>query len=128
MLKEYFLEIVTTSINELVKVGKLGQMSENDSFSLNIEVPKNTEYGDFAVNVSSLARYAKLPPAKIAEIISENISKTNFDVNIVAGFINFSLKNSVFNEILFSVLDKKLDYARNNKGENKGNDDNKQRL
>ncbi len=119
MLKEYFLEIVTTSINQLVRDGKLGQMSDNDSFSLNIEVPKNAEYGDFAVNVSSLARYAKLPPIKIAEIISENIEKTNFDINVVAGFINFSLKNSIFNGILSEVLDKKLDYARNNKGDNK---------
>ena len=73
MLKEYFLEKVTNSVNELVKKGLLGQMSENDTFAFQTDVPKNPEFGDFAVNVSSLARYAKLPPVKIAEIVAENI-------------------------------------------------------
>ena len=76
MLKEYFLEKVNTSIRDLVKNKSLGQMTEDDEFSLQSEVPKNIQFGDFAVNVSSLARYAKLPPAKIAELISENIDKT----------------------------------------------------
>ena len=116
MLKEYFLEKVTNSVNELVKKGLLGQMSENDTFAFQTDVPKNQEFGDFAVNVSSLARYAKLPPVKIAEIVAENIEKTNFDVNIAAGFINFKLHNNILNNILVEVIDKKLDYAKNNQG------------
>ena len=119
MLKEYFLEKVTNSVNELVKKGLLGQMSENDAFSFQADVPKNPEFGDFAVNVSSLARYAKLPPAKIAELVAENIEKTNFDVNIAAGFVNFKLHNNLLNNILVEVIDKKIDYAKNNQGEGK---------
>lgn len=117
MLKEYFLEKVTNSVNELAKKGLLGQMSENDTFAFQTDVPKNPEFGDFAVNVSSLARYAKLPPAKIAELVAENIEKTNFDVNIAAGFINFKLHNNLLNNILVEVIDKGIDYAKNNQGQ-----------
>lgn len=117
MLKEYFLEKVTNSVNELAKKGLLGQMSENDTFAFQTDVPKNPEFGDFAVNVSSLARYAKLPPAKIAELVAENIEKTNFDVNIAAGFINFKLHNNLLNNILVEVIDKEIDYAKNNQGQ-----------
>ena len=119
MLKEYFLNKVVNSVKELVKDSKLGQMKETDEFSFQVDVPKNTEFGDFAVNVSSLARYAKLPPVKIAETIAENIQKENFDINIAAGFINFKLNNEMLNNILVEIADKKLDYAKNNQGNNK---------
>lgn len=118
MLKEYFLEKVNSSVNSLIATEKLGQMTEKDKFSLQAEVPKNTQFGDFAVNVSSLARYAKLAPVKIAELISENIEKNDFDINVTAGFINFKLHNGMLNNILAEVLDKKLDFAKNNQGNN----------
>src|SRR5699024_2478471 len=81
--------------------------------------PKNTQFGDFAVNVSSLAKFAKLPPVKIAELIAENISKENFDINVTAGFINFKINNIFLNNILSEILSKKLDYAKNNQGSGK---------
>ncbi len=116
MLKEYFLEKVNNSVKELTQKGLLGSMSQNDEYSFQTDIPKNTQFGDFAVNVSSLARYAKLAPAKIAEIISENITPDGFDINIAAGFINFKLHNNMLNEILSEILEKKEDYARNNFG------------
>lgn len=119
MLREYFLDKVKTSIKELTNKGQLGQMSADDTFALNSEVPKNPTFGDFAVNVSSLSRYAKLPPVQIAQLISDNIEKENFDINIAAGFINFKLKSPIFNAILSEILDKKLEYGKNNAGNNK---------
>ena len=119
MLKEYFLSKVVETVKELAKENKLGQMKETDEFSFQVDVPKNIEFGDFAVNVSSLARFAKLPPVKIAELIAENIKKENFDINIAAGFINFKLHNNMLNNILVEIADKKLDYAKNNQGNNK---------
>ena len=118
MLKEYFLEKVTNTVKNLVEVGKLGQMSPSDSFALQGETPKNTQFGDFAVNVSSLARFAKLAPPQIAQTIADNIEKDGFDINIAAGFINFKLHNNMLNNILAEVMDKKLDYAKNNQGNN----------
>ena len=118
MLKEYFLKKVSSAIENLVKEEKLGQMKESDSFELQAEIPKNTQFGDFAVNISSLARYAKLPPVKIAELVSEAIEKDNFEINVAAGFINFKLGNKLLNNILVEVLEKKLDFAKNNQGKN----------
>lgn len=119
MLKEYFLEKVNSAINELLKGNKLGAMTAECGFSLQTDVPKNAQFGDFAVNVSSLARYAKLPPVKIAEIIAEKIEKTDFEVNIAAGFINFKLGNNLLNNVLVEIGEKGTDYAKNNYGEGK---------
>ena len=119
MLKEYFLEKVNETVNDLKAKGILGQMPKDAEFSLQAEIPKNAQFGDFAVNVSSLARFAKLPPVKIAEIIAENINKEGFEINVTAGFINFKLHNNMLNDILSEVLTKKLDYAKNEQG--KGN-------
>ena len=119
MLKEYFLEKVNKSVKELVDAGKLGQMKAEDAFSFQTDVPKNTQFGDFAVNVASLARYARLAPPAIAQAIADNIKADGFDINVAAGFINFKLHDSILNNILVEVLDKKLDYAKNNQGEGK---------
>ena len=119
MLKEYFLDKVTASVKELVEQGKLGQMNTEDAFSFQTDVPKNTQFGDFAVNVASLARYTRLAPPVIAQTIADNIKADGFDVNVAAGFINFKLHDSLLNNILVEVLDKKLDYAKNNQGEGK---------
>lgn len=119
MLKEYFLGKVNSAINELLKENKLGAMTTENEFSLQTDVPKNAQFGDFAVNVSSLSRYAKLPPVKIAEIIAERIEKTNFEVNIAAGFINFKLGKKLLNNVLVEIGVKGTDYAKNNFGEGK---------
>ena len=116
MLKEYFLGIVNNSIKDLVKNSELGQMKEDDEIFLNVEVPKNPDFGDFAVNVASLARYAKLAPNKIAELIANNINKTDFEINTTAGFINFKIKPCLFNQIIREIIEKKTEYGRNNSG------------
>lgn len=116
MLKEYFLNKVTEAVKKLSKNGLLGQMTEFDNFSLSAEVPKNTQFGDFAVNVSSLAKYTKLPPIQTAKIIAAEISQTDFDINTTAGFINFKLHNNMLNSIVVEILSKKADYGKNNQG------------
>ncbi len=119
MLKEYFLKKVDTAIKELITNNSLGQMTKENEYNIQSEVPKNSQYGDFAVNISSLARYAKLSPVQIAQIIAERIEKDEFEVNTTAGFINFKLKNSALNNILIEILRKGRDFARNNQGNNK---------
>ena len=44
-------------------------VDENLLESLKIERPKNTDHGDYAVNVSPLARQTKMAPPKIAETV-----------------------------------------------------------
>ncbi len=119
MLKEYFLEIVEQAVRETAKKGLLGQMNGSEELALQGEVPKNTEFGDFAVNVSSLARFARLSPAQTAQTLADNINKKDFEINVTAGFINFKLHNNLLNSILTEILDKKSDYAKNNQGNGK---------
>ena len=78
MLKEYFLETVEQAVRETAKKGLLGQMNGSEEWALQGEVPKNTEFGDFAVNVSSLARYARLSPVQIAQTLADNINKKDY--------------------------------------------------
>ena len=66
MLKDYFLNKIENAIEKAVAAGKLGQMNEYKKGSLTVEKPKNPDFGDLAVNVSCLARSAKIAPPMIA--------------------------------------------------------------
>ena len=73
MLKKRILDEVYRAINTAIAENKLRQMTVNDTYKLVTETPKNLEFGDFAVNVSQLARSAKLAPPLIAETIKTYI-------------------------------------------------------
>ena len=45
MLKDFFLNEIKIAISKTITDGKLGQMSENDEYTLIIEKPKKTEFG-----------------------------------------------------------------------------------
>ena len=111
MLKDFFLNEVKTGINKAIEAGKLGQMGVNDTYSLMIEKPKNPEFGDFAVNVSSLARAAKIAPPMIANAIVENL-KGNYTTSVVGGFINFKINNSMLANAVAEILEKGENYGR----------------
>ena len=116
MLKDYILELVDGAIQDAVKENKLGNMTAEDKYTLSPETPKNEEFGDFAVNVSSFARFAKLPPAVIAQNIVGYIKCNDLEVNTVAGFINFKLGKSFLETIVADILNEKEDFGKNNYG------------
>ncbi len=118
MLKQYILDITTEAIKKALKDGKLNQMKENDEFSLNAETPKNEEFGDMAVNVSSLARYAKMAPPAIAQVVASEINIKDCEISTVAGFINFKLGKSFLNSIVSEILNEKSQYGSNDFGIN----------
>ena len=64
MIKDYFIKTVKDAINSAIKDEALGELKEFDGI-LGCEKPKNLDFGDFAINVSSLARGAKMAPPKI---------------------------------------------------------------
>ena len=113
MLKDYFLSEVESAIKEAVKAGKLGQMDGNGDYMLVVEKPKNPEFGDFAVNVSSLARLAKIAPPMIANAIVEFLPQKTYTVSVVGGFINFKIKDEILADIIKEILDKKENYGKN---------------
>lgn len=112
MLKDFFLKEVDNGIKKAVAAQKLGQMSVSDNYSLIIEKPKNPEFGDFAVNVSSLARSAKIAPPMIANAIKEFLTEENYTTSVVGGFINFKVNNTLLADTIAEILDKKENYGR----------------
>lgn len=118
MLKNYFIEITKKAINLALSAHKLGDR-ENLEVDLICEIPKNRDFGDFAINVSCLARYAKMAPNLIAQTIKDYIEKGNFEVNVVGGFINFKLEKEFLNEIIKEISLKQKDYLKVDVGCNK---------
>ena len=116
MLKQYIIDVTTNAIKTAAKNGQLNQMQENDSFTLNAEIPKNEEFGDLAINVSSLAKYAKMAPPAIAQAVAQAISIDDCKVTTVAGFINFKLGPSFLNAIVKEILNENAQYGANDFG------------
>ena len=115
MLKDFFLKEVESGINKAIKSGTLGQMSEYTDSSLMIEKPKNPDFGDFAVNVSSLARSAKIAPPMIAQAIVNELNQDNYSASIAGGFINFKTTDAQLCDTIEEIITKKENYGR---GEN----------
>lgn len=112
MLKDFFLNEVKQGITKAIEANELGQMSAENEYSLIMEKPKNPEFGDFAVNVSSLARSAKIAPPMIANAIVKHLSNQDYSVSVVGGFINFKIENSLLANAVAEVLAKKENYGR----------------
>lgn len=112
MLKDFFLNEVKQGITKAIEANELGQMSAENEYSLIMEKPKNPDFGDFAVNVSSLARSAKIAPPMIANAIVKHLLNKDYSVSVVGGFINFKIENSLLANAIAEVLAKKENYGR----------------
>lgn len=115
MKKDFFAQTVHGAIDKAIKDKKLGNLEINN-FTPICEIPKNTQFGDFAINVSSLARDAKMAPPLIAQNIASYIECKGFSVNTVAGFINFKLEEDMLCDITRDILDKKESYCASDVG------------
>lgn len=109
MFKDVILEKV---ISAAVAAGFEGVNEE----SLRVETPKHAEFGDFAVNVSPLAKIARMAPPMIAQKIVENI-KFEGEMSIVGGFINFKLAKEQQDGVIKKILSEKENYGRNDFGQ-----------
>ena len=112
MLRDYFLNKIETAIEQAIKAGKLGQMTEYTRGSLPVEKPKNPDFGDLAINVSSLARNAKIAPPIIANAIVEFVEKEDSDYSVIGGFINFKAGNSLLINLIKEIYTKKAEFGR----------------
>lgn len=111
MIKEFFENKVIEAVKKASLDGKLTGLDDVE-LSFMCETPKNLEFGDYAINVASLSRYAKIAPPLIANILAEYIEKENFDVNIINGFINFKLQEKFLFNILDEILEKKEAFGK----------------
>lgn len=112
MLRDYFLNKVEEALELAVKNGKVGQMSEYSKGSLIVEKPKNPDFGDFAINVSSLARQAKIAPPLIANSIVEFIDKEDNEYTVIAGFINFKAGEKLLTNLVNEIITKKNNFGK----------------
>ena len=95
MIKDYFLNNVEKALKNAILKGNLGQMNDYAPNSLVVEKPKNPDFGDFAVNVSSLARVARIAPPAIANAIVAEIDDSDNEYSVIGGFINFRAGKSL---------------------------------
>ena len=112
MLKDYFLNKIESAIEKAVLAGKLGQMNEYTKGSLTVEKPKNPDFGDLAVNVSCLARSARIAPPMIANAIVEFIDKEDSEYSVIGGFINFKAGDSLLVDLIGEIYSKKENFGR----------------
>ena len=68
MIRDFFVNSVKDALKKAVNDKKLN-IPEDVEINFMCEIPKNTEFGDYAVNVSMLSKYAKMAPPLIANII-----------------------------------------------------------
>lgn len=115
MLRDYFLNKVENAIEKAIVANKLGQMTEYTKATLSVEKPKNPDFGDFAINVSSLARSARIAPPMIANSILEFIDKEDSDFSVIGGFINFKAGDSLLVNLIEEVFAKKNNFGKPDK-------------
>ncbi|MBQ8476271.1 arginine--tRNA ligase, partial [bacterium] len=116
MLKNYFIELTKNAINDAVKNNELGAMTSFEG-DLICDSTKDKKFGDYAINVSALARNAKIAPPLIAQNIAKYIKTPDVEVNTVAGFINFKIGKTLLNKIVGEILEKEKDYLKSNIGQ-----------
>ena len=112
MLRDYFLNKVEDAIEKAIVANKLGQMTEYTKGTLSVEKPKKPDFGDFAINVSSLARSARIAPPMIANAIVEFIDKEDSDYSVIGGFINFKAGDSLLINLVEEVFAKKNNFGK----------------
>jgi len=106
MIKDYFLNKIEDALNKAISNNKLGEMKEYSKGTLTTERPKNPDFGDFAINVSSLARFARIAPPQIANNILEFVDKEDNEYTVVAGFINFKAGKTLLKNSVKEIFDK----------------------
>ncbi|MDO5569298.1 MAG: arginine--tRNA ligase [bacterium] len=81
---------------------------------INIEIPKNKEFGDYSTNI---ALKLKIDPEELANKLKADIIDNVFVVK--PGFINFIIKKELFFNNLLTILKEKENYGKSNIGNNK---------
>ena len=99
MIREHLNTLVAQAIQNAQAAGELPSF---DIPVISVDHPRQPDMGDYATSVAmQLARTAKMPPQKIAEIIVRFIQRpdrsersgrsADFTVEVAAGFVNFRL-------------------------------------
>lgn len=108
--------------NEIAK--RINAITNVDVTSLEsyIEVPPNTDLGDFAFPCFKLAKELKKAPPMIANELKEQLVEDEVisKIDVVGGYLNFFINKSAFvKNVLTDVLKKGDDYGKSDIGKGK---------
>lgn len=107
---------ITEKIMDIVKL-------ENEEIKKMIEMPPNSEMGDYSFPCFKLAKELKKSPMVIAEELKNKIVLDNeiFDkIEVTGGYLNFFVnKENIVKEVLKEIDDKKEAYGKSNVGAGK---------
>lgn len=116
MFKDLVLNDTIDALRKSIANSELGQMNidviNNGELKLVSEKPKNSEFGDFAVNVASISRFARMAPPMIANAIVKYLPTEDYTVSVIGGFINFKFNNRKLAEVIQEILSKQCDFGR----------------
>ena len=118
MIKEIISEKIIEAVKTAAEKGKLGQLKPEDVGNFPVEKTKNPEFGDYAVNISPLARNARMAPPKIAEAALPYLNIEGVEVSVIQGFINFKLGTGILNSGISKITRGQENFGRNNQGNN----------
>jgi arginyl-tRNA synthetase len=105
MIRNRILEQLGTALHHAAPTLNGLLVDEPVLSSLKLERPRNAEHGDYAVNVSFLARQTKMPPPKIAEAIAAHWPNSAVaTVTVVGGYLNFTLTEAILQQALVNII------------------------
>lgn len=84
-----------------------------------IEIPANSEMGDFAFPCFKLAKVMRKAPNMIAQELAEKIEKADFisEIKVVNAYINFYISKEIYvKEIMEEILEQKENFGKCNIG------------
>ena len=104
------------------QISKITNLPQNEVYAY-IEVPSDKKMGDFAFPCFKLAKELRKSPQMIAEEIKEKIEfEENLikEINIVNGYLNFTINNQAMVETVFKEIDEKQEnFGESNIGKGK---------
>ena len=110
MIKELLHQNIVESLENL-------KLSHEKEFT--IEIPNNTEFGDYSTNAALvLGKENKLKPKQLAEQIVKELKKNKAYKKLEIagpGFINFFLSPSLFQQVFWEIY-KSEDYGKSDFG------------
>ncbi|MDO4563604.1 MAG: arginine--tRNA ligase [Clostridia bacterium] len=123
-MKVYTLDKKKAAIRNAVAaaVNKCFEGVQIPDFS--VEIPREKEHGDFAVNAAMLlAKALRKPPREIAAQIASEIDVSAIGARAIdvagAGFINFTVEPDYLRSVLDEISDMGDDYGNNDMGKGK---------
>ena len=104
-MKPRIQKLIMDAFNQAVKDGNLSDQALPD---VEVEIPKNTDHGDFSTNIAmKMAASQKMAPRKIAEFIRAAIHEKENKIEKIEiagpGFINFYVSIGAWHHVLQNI-------------------------